>query len=158
MMHDGLLHRVRIVDEQRPADGDGMATVLGLENPFAGGREAGIDDALVGAEILRCPRQGAAVKIGRRRNEVALHQLSDSQRELSGRPTLNAGADHEVVDGLPRLSSYVAFFAYDLIQNLDVNDHTLFIAEVSNCDYCDHSPLVFFSSRYHLGLGAPFDR
>ncbi len=82
----------------------------------------------------------------------------DLSKHFSGRPTLNAGADHEVVDGLPRLSSYVAFFACELVQNLDVSDHTLFIAEVSNCDYCDHSPLVFFSSRYHLGLGTPFDR
>jgi hypothetical protein len=40
---------------------------------------------------------------------------------------------------------------------VDVSDHTLFIAEVSNCDYCDQLPLVFFSSRYHLGPGIPVD-
>jgi flavin reductase len=38
-----------------------------------------------------------------------------------------------------------------------VSDHTLIIAEVSNCDYHDKTPLVFFSSRYHLGTGRPFD-
>ena len=38
---------------------------------------------------------------------------------------------------------------------IDVSDHTLFIAEVSECDYCDSLPLVFFSSRYHLGPGSP---
>ena len=31
------------------------------------------------------------------------------------------------------------------------------IAEVSECDYCDSLPLVFFSSRYHLGPGRPVD-
>jgi hypothetical protein len=28
---------------------------------------------------------------------------------------------------------------------------------VSGCDYCDDLPLVFFSSRYHLGPGKPVD-
>ncbi|SRR5712692_2309636 len=79
-------------------------------------------------------------------------------KHFSSRPTSGASADHDVVDGLPRLSSYVAFFACEVIRHLDVSDHTLFIAEVSNCDYCDNSPLVFFSSRYHLGLGTLFDR
>jgi flavin reductase (DIM6/NTAB) family NADH-FMN oxidoreductase RutF len=79
-------------------------------------------------------------------------------KHFSSRPTSGVSPDHDVVDGLPRLSSYVAFFACEVIRHLDVSDHTLFIAEVSNCDYCDNSPLVFFSSRYHLGLGTPFDR
>jgi hypothetical protein len=45
-----------------------------------------------------------------------------------------------------------------VIRHLDVSDHTPFIVEVSHCDYYDNSPLAFFSSRYHLGLGTPFDR
>ena len=66
--------------------------------------------------------------------------------------------DHEIVEGLPRLSNCVAFFACEVIRTIDVNDHTLFIAEVSGCDHSDSLPLVFFSSRYHLGPGTPVDR
>ena len=66
--------------------------------------------------------------------------------------------EHEIVDGLPRLSNCVAFFACEVIRTIDVNDHTLFIAEVSGCDHSDSLPLVFFSSRYHLGPGTPVDR
>ena len=66
--------------------------------------------------------------------------------------------DHEIVDDLPRLSNCVAFFACEVIRTIDVNDHTLFIAEVSGCDHSDHLPLVFFSSRYHLGPGKPAER
>lgn len=29
---------------------------------------------------------------------------------------------------------------------------------ITGCDYCDDLPLVFFSSRYHLGPGKPADR
>ena len=78
-------------------------------------------------------------------------------RQFAGRPADDAVADYEIVDGVPRLSGCVAFFACELIRAVDVSDHTLFIAEVSNCDYCDNLPLVFFSSRYHLGPGLPVD-
>lgn len=65
--------------------------------------------------------------------------------------------DHEMVEGLPRLSNCVAFFACEVVRTVDVNDHTLFIAEVSGCDHSDDLPLVFFSSRYHLGPRTPAD-
>ena len=79
-------------------------------------------------------------------------------RHFSGRPIANAVPGCEIVQGLPRLSGCVAFFACELTRAVDVGDHTLFIAEVSSCDYCDNLPLVFFSSRYHLGPGMPVDQ
>jgi flavin reductase len=66
--------------------------------------------------------------------------------------------EHEIADGLPRLSNCLAFFACEVIRTIDISDHTLFIAEVSGCDHSDNLPLVFFSSRYHLGPGTPADR
>jgi flavin reductase len=88
--------------------------------------------------------------------------LPQGGRELSsyfsGRSVPDANPDYDFLAGLPRLSGCVAFFACELIRAVDVSDHTLFIAEVSNCDYSDSIPLVFFSSQYHLGPGAPFER
>jgi flavin reductase (DIM6/NTAB) family NADH-FMN oxidoreductase RutF len=52
----------------------------------------------------------------------------------------------------------MAYIACEVTRHVDVSDHTLIIAEISNCDYRDTTPLVFFSSRYHLGLGVPVDR
>jgi len=78
-------------------------------------------------------------------------------KHFSGRPPVDARLDCEIAGGLPRLSNCVAFFACEVTRVVDVSDHTLFIAEVSNCDYCDDLPLVFFSSRYHLGPGVPID-
>ena len=78
-------------------------------------------------------------------------------RHFAGGPA-DAPPDCEITGGSPRLSGCVAFFACEVTRAVDVSDHTLFIAEVSNCDYGDGLPLVFFSSRYHLGPGAPVDR
>ena len=78
-------------------------------------------------------------------------------KHFSGRPPVDARLDCEIAGGLPRLSNCVAFFACEVTRVVDVSDHTLFIAEVSNCDCCDNLPLVFFSSRYHLGPGVPID-
>ena len=64
---------------------------------------------------------------------------------------------YDIVDGLPRLSNCVAFFACEVIRTIDVSDHTLFIAEVSSCHHSDNLPLVYFSGRYHLGPGTPAD-
>jgi flavin reductase (DIM6/NTAB) family NADH-FMN oxidoreductase RutF len=78
-------------------------------------------------------------------------------KHFSGRPTVEATPDCQVMEGLPRLANCIAFFACEVTRSVEVSDHTLFIAEVSNCDYCDDLPLVFFSSRYHLGPGVPVD-
>jgi flavin reductase len=78
-------------------------------------------------------------------------------RYFSGRPIEGASPDYSAPEGVPRLSGCLAFFACEVVRIVDVSDHTLFIAEVSNCDYSDNIPLVFFSSRYHLGPGTPFE-
>lgn len=79
-------------------------------------------------------------------------------RYFAGRAGAVPAPDYRIVNGLPRLTGCVAFFACELVQTIDVSDHTLFVAEVSTCDHCDTSPLVFFSSRYHTGPGAPIER
>jgi flavin reductase (DIM6/NTAB) family NADH-FMN oxidoreductase RutF len=88
---------------------------------------------------------------GRYGVNVLPEQAKALSRHFAARP------DYEIVEGLPRLSNCVAFFACEVTRTIDVSDHTLFIAEVSECDYCDSLPLVFFSSRYHLGPGKPVD-
>ncbi len=82
----------------------------------------------------------------------------DLSRHFARQPSPGAAPDVEMVDGLPRLAGCMAYFACEVIRQVDVSDHTLIIAEVSSCDYQDTPPLVFFSSRYHLGPGVPVDR
>ena len=89
---------------------------------------------------------------------VLPEQGRELSRHFASRPGASAIPEYEIVDGLPRLSGCMAYFACEVVRHVDVSDHTLIIAEVSNCDYHDKTPLVFFSSRYHLGTGQPFDR
>jgi len=82
----------------------------------------------------------------------------DLSRHFASQPNTGATPDYDIVDGLPRLQGCLAWFACEVTRHVDVSDHTLVIAEVSACDYRDTTPLVFFSSRYHLGPGTPLDR
>ena len=88
---------------------------------------------------------------------VLPEQGRELSRHFSSRPGATAVPDYEMVDGLPRLSGCMAYFACEVVRHVDVSDHTLIIAEVSGCDYRDNAPLVFFSSRYHFGPGQPFE-
>ena len=81
---------------------------------------------------------------------------ADLSRHFASQPNTGASPDYDIVDGLPRLSGCIAWFACEVTRHVDVSDHTLIIAEVSSCDYRDTTPLVFFSSRYHLGPGVPW--
>ncbi|WP_298885904.1 styrene monooxygenase NADH-dependent flavin reductase subunit StyB [uncultured Bradyrhizobium sp.] len=82
----------------------------------------------------------------------------DLSRHFASQPHNGATPDYDIVDGLPRLAGCMAWFACEVTRHVDVSDHTLIIAEVSACDYRDIAPLVFFSSRYHRGAGAPVER
>jgi flavin reductase (DIM6/NTAB) family NADH-FMN oxidoreductase RutF len=107
---------------------------------------------------VKSGRMHAAISARRRYGVNVLPEQGGAlSRHFAGR-SRGTDPDYDLVDGLPRLSNCVAFFACEVTRTLDVNDHTLFIAEVSECDYCDDLPLVFFSSRYHLGPGKPVDR
>jgi flavin reductase (DIM6/NTAB) family NADH-FMN oxidoreductase RutF len=103
-------------------------------------------------------RMHAAIRAGGR---YAVNVLPKDGRDLSwhfaGQPPSGSDPPFKLVQGLPRLSGCVAFFVCEVTKAIDVSDHTLFIAEVSGCDYCDSDPLVFFSSRYHLGPGLPLE-
>jgi flavin reductase len=84
--------------------------------------------------------------------------LSEGARSLSthfaGRPIVGFRPEYRIVDGYPRLDDCLAFFACEVIRAIDVNDHTLFVAEVMKCDHSDRTPLLFFSSGYHAGPGS----
>jgi len=69
--------------------------------------------------------------------------------QFSGRPSPELAPEFEVHAQVPVLRSSLAWFDCEVIERVEVHDHTLFIAKVVACDATDGSPLVFFASRYH---------
>jgi styrene monooxygenase reductase component len=50
---------------------------------------------------------------------------------------------------IPTLAGSLARFECEVVNAIQVNDHTLFIARVVRCESQTGSPLMFFNSAYH---------
>jgi flavin reductase (DIM6/NTAB) family NADH-FMN oxidoreductase RutF len=74
-------------------------------------------------------------------------------RHFGGRPAKDA-PQLALADGFPILPGAIAHFACQVVQSIDVADHTLFIGEVRWCRQQDGTPLAFYSSRFCHGLGS----
>jgi len=102
-------------------------------------------------------RMHRAISTGKR---YAVNVLPENAGALSthfaGKPDPLLSLRYSVEDRLPRLSECIAFFACSVVREVEVHDHSLFIAEVTHCDHSDCAPLVFFRSQYHVGPGKPF--
>ncbi|OFB35815.1 flavin reductase [Mycolicibacterium sp. (ex Dasyatis americana)] len=57
----------------------------------------------------------------------------------------------EFLDGkhIPTLAGSLARFECRVVNTVEVNDHTLFLARVVRCESQTGSPLMFFASTYH---------
>lgn len=79
--------------------------------------------------------------------------LDETQQPFSahfaGRPQASLGPEFVVRNRLPTLRRCLAWFECEVIEQVQVHDHTLFVAEVMACGNEDGSPLMFFGSRYH---------
>ena len=101
-------------------------------------------------------RTHAAIPASRR---YAVNVLPEHAAALSahfaGHSDPHLRLTYDLTDGLPRLPECLAFFACDVVREIAIRDHTMFIAEVTACDHRDSAPLLFFGSRYHHGTGMP---
>jgi flavin reductase (DIM6/NTAB) family NADH-FMN oxidoreductase RutF len=89
--------------------------------------------------ITRSGRFGASIL-----NEGQQHFSS----HFSGRPQ-EVVPDFMVRHRVPTLRQCLAWFECEISEKVQVNDHTLFLARVVQCDGIDGSPLMFFGSKYH---------
>lgn len=73
---------------------------------------------------------------------------------FSGKPQTGSTPMLINMDGFPVLPSAIARFACEVIQSIEVADHTLFIGEVRWCRHQDGSPLVFYANQFRNGPGS----
>lgn len=68
---------------------------------------------------------------------------------FGGKPDALLQPDFVMRERVPTMAESIAWFACEITERIQVQDHTLFIAQVASCGHVDGSPLLFFASRYH---------
>ncbi|WP_025035255.1 flavin reductase family protein [Bradyrhizobium sp. DOA9] len=72
---------------------------------------------------------------------------------FAGRPLLRDAPPLVSREGFFVLPQAIAQFACEVVQAIDVADHTLFIGEVRWCRHNEGTPLAFYASRLRKGVG-----
>ncbi len=107
--------------------------------------------------LTKANRTQRAIEVSGR---YGVNILPDNAAHVSahfgGRPDPSYAPQYEFSHDLPRLTDSIAFFACEVVREITLSDHSMFIAEVTGCNSRDSAPLVFFGSRYHQGPGEPF--
>lgn len=67
---------------------------------------------------------------------------------FAGKPSTNWTPEFKEKNGFFALDGALAHFGCRVVQEVDVADHVLLIAEVDLCTADDNEPLVFYASRY----------
>lgn len=79
-----------------------------------------------------------------------LHQeQADYSALFSGKTETNCKPEFVIPTHAPVLRSALAWFECEVQEQVEIHDHTLFIARVTACGSVNGAPLVFFASRYH---------
>lgn len=68
---------------------------------------------------------------------------------FSGPPKPGQPPEFLVREKAPTLAECLAWFECEVVEAVDVNDHTLFVAQVTSCGTTEGLPLMFYESRYH---------
>lgn len=68
---------------------------------------------------------------------------------FSGRPQPDFEPQFTVRSRAPTLSQCLAWFECEVVERVQVYDHTLFVARVSLCGNSPTRPLMFYGSKYH---------
>lgn len=103
--------------------------------------------------VLVSLKPGRAHRLISRNGRYGASILSEEQQHFSahfsGRPQPSLQPDFVVHDRLPTLRHCLAWFECEIITQVQVHDHTLFVSEVTACGNEDGTPLMFYASRYH---------
>jgi len=75
-------------------------------------------------------------------------------RHFAGKPLAQGAPALVERDGFFLLPQAIAQFGCEVVNAIEIADHTLFIGEVRWCQHQDGLPLAFYASRFRNGLGA----
>lgn len=108
---------------------------------------------------LNPPTALVSIRIGRmqsliaRRRRYGISVLSERHetfsRHFAGHAEPALIPEYTARSGMPILSCAIAYFVLDIVSEVRIVDHTLFVGSVVDCGYTGGLPLLFFGSRYH---------
>jgi len=75
-------------------------------------------------------------------------------RHFAGKPLAQGEPALDERDGFFLLPQAIAQFGCEVVNAVEIADHTLFIGEVRWCRHQDGLPLAFYASRFRNGVGA----
>lgn len=105
--------------------------------------------------VLVSLRVGRAHRLISRRGRYGASILRHSQQACSahfaGQRPAAAPAEFGIRDRLPTLRDCLAWFECDVTQRVQIQDHTLFVAQVTACGTTQGRPLMYYDRRYHPG-------
>jgi flavin reductase (DIM6/NTAB) family NADH-FMN oxidoreductase RutF len=73
---------------------------------------------------------------------------------FAGQPVVGTQPELRLHDGFAVLDEAIAQFACEVVREIEIADHTLFIGEVRWCRQSDGTPLGFYSSTFRAGTGS----
>lgn len=103
--------------------------------------------------ILISLRPGRTHRLISEHGRFGVSILHDQQKscsvQFSGRSSDDFVPDFSMCGDVPVLSSHLACFECEVVERVEIHDHTLFIARVVTCEATSGAPLLFFASQYH---------
>ena len=102
--------------------------------------------------VLVSLKPGKANRTISRRGRYGASILDESQQHVSAH---FSGRPQEVLpefmarNRVSTLRQCLAWFECEVVERVQVHDHTLFVAHVTACGSSEGNPLMFFGSRYH---------
>lgn len=103
--------------------------------------------------VLISLRPGKAHRMIMRSGRFGASILNEGQQgysaHFSGKPQESFVPDFVVRYRIPTLRHCLAWFECEIVERIQVHDHTLFAAKVMQCDVLEGLPLMFYANRYH---------
>jgi|HubBroStandDraft_3_1064219.scaffolds.fasta_scaffold140286_2 flavin reductase (DIM6/NTAB) family NADH-FMN oxidoreductase RutF len=114
------------------------------------------------ATVLVSLKSGKTHRAIRATGRFGVSILKDEHQSYSayysGRANAEEPPEIAVRGTTPTLRECLAWFECQVIQTVDIHDHTLFVGVVERCGTIDGAPLMFFESRYHRYTPPPANR
>jgi len=117
-----------------------------------------LDPATVLVSLKRGKTHAAISSAGKFGVSILRDEHQSYSAHFSSRAQTEGPPEFAVRGTTPTLRECLAWFECEVVQKVDIHDHTLFLGLVKKCGTIEGARLVFFESRYHRYSPPPANR